>query len=51
MTREKRIAIVERKIEDRKELLKTLTKPHHIEQCKLDIEQFEALLEFEKKLA
>lgn len=51
MTREERIAIVERKIENRKEMLKTLTNPSHIEQCKLDIEQFTELLEFEKKLA
>ncbi len=47
MTREERIAIVERKIQNRKELLKTLTKPHHIEECKRDIEQFETLLKYE----
>lgn len=47
MTREERIAMVERKIENRKEMLKTLTNPHHIEECKRDIEQFETLLHYE----
>ncbi len=51
MKREERIAMIERKIENRKEMLKTLTNPEHIKQCELDIEQFTKLLEFEKELA
>ena len=48
MTKAENIAMVERKIENRKEMLKTLTNPEHIKQCELDIEQFTKLLEFVK---
>lgn len=48
MTKAENIAMVERKIENRKEMLKTLTNPEHIKQCELDIAQFTKLLEFVK---
>lgn len=48
MTKAENIAMVERKIENRKEMLKTLTNPRHIEDCKRDIEQFEKLLTYVK---
>ena len=48
MTKAEDIAMVERKIQNRRELLKRLTNPEHIEQCKLDIEQYTKLLEYTK---
>ena len=48
MTKKDDIAMIERKINNRKELLKTLTNPEHIKQCELDIEQYTKLLEYVK---
>lgn len=48
MTKAEDIAMIERKINNRKELLKTLTNPEHIKQCELDIEQYTKLLEYAK---
>lgn len=48
MTKAENIAMIERKIENRKEMLKTLTNPEHIKQCKLDIEQYTKLLGYAK---
>lgn len=48
MTKTESIALVERKIQNRRELLKKLTNPEHIEQCKLDIEQYTKLLGYIK---
>lgn len=42
--------MTENRITECKELLKTLTNPEHIEQCKRDIEQLESLLAFENLL-
>lgn len=48
MTKQEDIAMVERKIKNRKEMLKTLTNPEHIKQCELDIEEYTKLLEYTK---
>ena len=48
MTKKDDIAMIERKINNRKEMLKTLTNLEHIKQCKLDIEQYTKLLEYVK---
>lgn len=48
MTRIESIAMIERKIQNRKEMLKTLTNPKHIKQCEFDIEQYTKLLEYAK---
>ena len=48
MTKREDIAMIERKIQNRKELLKKLTNPEHIKQCELDIEQYTKLLGYAK---
>lgn len=48
MTKKERIEMIEKIIAERKARLETLTKPHHIEECKRDIEFFTKSLEIEK---